>query len=61
MYICTEDAFPNRRLVAMVDQLKARCRESEVAQAAFMDNIFIEHAADVVGAVCRWNKPPCIL
>ena len=47
-YICTEDVFPNRRLVQMVNLLKRRSGESAVKQIKFLDHIFIEHAAEVV-------------
>ena len=48
VYICTEDVFPNKRLVQMVDLLKKRCHIPSVSDIKFTDNIFIEHAAELV-------------
>ena len=47
LYICTEDVFPNRRLVQMVEMLKLT-GGPELRKIEFMDNIFIEHAGEVV-------------
>jgi len=48
MYICTEDAFPNRRLVQMVSLLRQRCPDIQLMNISFTDNIYVEHCADVV-------------
>jgi len=48
MYICTEDAFPNRRLVQMVSLLRQRCSDVQAKNVNFTDNIYIEHCADIV-------------
>jgi len=48
MYICTEDAFPNRRLVQMVSLLEGRCPELKLSNIRFTDNVFVEHCADIV-------------
>lgn len=55
VFICTEDVFPNKRLMQMVDLLKKRIKGSFAEQHSFSDNIFIEHAADMV----RFNN--CLL
>lgn len=45
IYVCTEDAFPSRRLKQMIDVLhKAR---PSVVNSVLMDNVYIEHSADV--------------
>jgi len=48
MYICTEDAFPNRRLVQMVSLLRQRCSDIQLMNINFTDNIYVEHCADIV-------------
>jgi len=52
MYICTEDAFPNRRLVQMVSLLQQRCPDVQLMNIRFTDNIYIEHCADIVCMFC---------
>jgi len=52
MYICTEDAFPNRRLVQMVSLLQQRCSDIRAMNINFTDNIYVEHCADVVCISC---------
>lgn len=48
MYICTEDAFPNRRLVQMVSLLQQRCPDIRLMNICFTDNVYVEHCADIV-------------
>lgn len=50
IYVCTEDAFPSRRLKQMIDVLH-RTRPYLV-NSVLMDNVYIEHSADVVIAYC---------
>ena len=47
-YICTEDAFPNRRLMQMVQLLKDRATDPVVKNHNFTDHIYIEHVSDLV-------------
>lgn len=54
VYICTEDAFPSKRLWQLIEQLQELRTDvpGEVTQKIrFGNHIFIEHAADVV-SVC---------
>nr|XP_038969313.1 DNA repair protein XRCC3 isoform X2 [Rattus norvegicus] len=51
VYICTEDAFPSKRLWQLIEQLQELRTDvpGEVTQKIrFGNHIFIEHAADVV-------------
>lgn len=43
VYICTEDAFPSKRLVQMAESYK-----KEYHYIKWLDNIFIEHCPDSV-------------
>jgi len=52
MYICTEDAFPNRRLVQMVSLLRQRCPDVQLMNITFTDNIYVEHCTDIVCIPC---------
>ncbi|XP_078263279.1 DNA repair protein XRCC3 isoform X3 [Rhinoraja longicauda] len=50
VYICTEDAFPNKRLqqlIAFQPMLRADVPADVVNNIKFGNNIFIEHVADV--------------
>lgn len=47
MYVCTEDAFPNRRLVQMVSLLQQRCPDVQLMNIRFTDNVYVEHCADI--------------
>jgi len=52
MYICTEDPFPIRRLKQL--QAEQACLRTDVppdvvSSIPFSDNIYVEHAADLVG------------
>jgi hypothetical protein len=49
VYICTENAFPNRRLAQMIELIQARCSDKRVGEMTLMDKIFIQHEADLVG------------
>lgn len=56
IYICTEDAFPSRRLKQMVDRLQLRSHPP--LSSVLMDNVFVEHAADLVKAFpCSFLLP----
>ena len=51
MYVCTEDAFPSRRLqqlIAQQQRLRADVPADVISKIKFGHQIFIEHAADVV-------------
>ena len=49
LYICTEDVFPNKRLMQMVHKFGRRNADNPVVkQMKFTDSIFIEHAGDLV-------------
>ena len=48
LYICTEDVFPNKRLMQMLHFFKQKHASIGIDCSRFSDNIFIEHAADLV-------------
>lgn len=51
MYICTEDAFPSKRLQQLIAQqqsLRTDVPGEVVRKIKFGNHVFIEHAADVV-------------
>lgn len=51
VYVCTEDAFPSRRLqqlIAQQQRLRADVPGHVISKIRFGHQIFIEHAADVV-------------
>ncbi|XP_022332545.2 DNA repair protein XRCC3-like [Crassostrea virginica] len=59
-YICTEDAFPSKRLGQMISFFKQRSAEHQ--QVAFGDNIFIEHIPDLDALnSCIHQKLPHLL
>ncbi|XP_062589034.1 DNA repair protein XRCC3-like [Saccostrea cucullata] len=59
-YICTEDAFPSKRLGQMIDYL--RRRSDRHRQIAFGDQIFIEHVPDLESLnMCIHQKLPHLL
>ncbi|CAN0398329.1 unnamed protein product [Lampetra fluviatilis] len=65
VYVCTEDAFPNKRLVQMI-QAQAKTREDVppdvLAKISFGENIYIEHAADVASLyTCITRRLPVLL
>ena len=47
LYICTEDVFPTKRLHQIAAQFQ-NAHSASTGKIQFMDNIFIEHAADLV-------------
>ena len=49
VFICTEDAFPNKRLHQMMQAFKLKHADKAFHQSSLGDNIFIEHAAEMVG------------
>lgn len=58
VYICTEDAFPSKRLWQLIEQqqkLRTDVPEEVTQKIRFSDHIFIEHVADVV-SVCDINR-----
>uniref|UniRef100_A0A8C3YEI0 DNA repair protein n=1 Tax=Catagonus wagneri TaxID=51154 RepID=A0A8C3YEI0_9CETA len=65
VYVCTEDAFPSRRLQQLIAQqqlLRADVPGDVLGKIRFGDQIFVEHAADVdtlLDCVCR--KVPVLL
>jgi hypothetical protein len=51
VYICTEDIFPSKRLQQLISQqqqLRTDVPGEVVEKIKFSNQIFIEHAADVV-------------
>lgn len=55
MYVCTEDAFPVRRLQQLIREqprLNADVPPSLISRLRFSDHIYIEHAADLVSVSC---------
>ncbi|KAM5125494.1 DNA repair protein XRCC3 isoform 1-T2 [Mantella aurantiaca] len=65
VYICTEDAFPNKRLQQMIKsqhRLRTDVPADVVRRIRFGDNIFIEHAADIdMLTECISKKLPILL
>lgn len=47
VFICTENAFPSKRLIQMASTFAQRY-DSIAEPIDFLDNIFIEHVADSV-------------
>ncbi|NXK88307.1 XRCC3 protein, partial [Formicarius rufipectus] len=50
VYICTEDAFPSKRLHQLIDQqhkLRADVPAEVIQKIKFGNSIFVEHAADI--------------
>lgn len=62
VYICTEDAFPSKRLQQLIEQqhkLRTDVPGELLQKIRFSDHIFIEHAADVVSvSACAHKWPP---
>lgn len=59
-YICTEDAFPSKRLSQMISYFRQRSEKRK--QIPFGDNIFIEHVADLDSLnSCIHQKLPHLL
>ncbi|XP_016070400.1 PREDICTED: DNA repair protein XRCC3 isoform X2 [Miniopterus natalensis] len=65
VYVCTEDAFPNRRLQQLIAQqqcLRADAPAGVVEKIKFGNHIFIEHAANVDTLLeCVRRKVPQLL
>ncbi|XP_075859802.1 DNA repair protein XRCC3 isoform X3 [Microcebus murinus] len=65
VYICTEDAFPDKRLqqlIARQQQLRADVPGEVVRNIRFGSQIFVEHAADVDTLLeCVSEKVPILL
>lgn len=61
VYVCTEDAFPSPRLQQLIAQ-QQRLREDVPAEVVrkikFSNQIFLEHAADVVSVLPRQSPVP---
>jgi len=51
VYICTEDAFPSRRLQELFCSFPPTFSAAQIG-INFGDNIFIEHIGDVVSNQC---------
>ncbi|KAG8236139.1 hypothetical protein J437_LFUL001597 [Ladona fulva] len=45
IYICTEDPFPSRRLIQMIQELQKKCPEAK--GITFGDRIYVEHVCDL--------------
>ncbi|XP_037359982.1 DNA repair protein XRCC3 [Talpa occidentalis] len=65
VYVCTEDAFPHRRLQQLMDQqwrLRSDVPEAVLRGIRFGDQVFVEHAADVDTLLdCVRRKVPMLL
>ncbi|KAG8449302.1 hypothetical protein GDO86_016090 [Hymenochirus boettgeri] len=65
VYICTEDAFPSRRLQQLIksqNKLRSDVPSEIIKNISFGDSIFIEHVADVDSlAECITKKVPILL
>ncbi|XP_006516363.1 DNA repair protein XRCC3 isoform X2 [Mus musculus] len=65
VYICTEDAFPSKRLWQLIAQqrrLRTDAPEELIEKIRFSNHIFIEHAADVDTLLeCVSKKVPILL
>ncbi|XP_028620388.1 DNA repair protein XRCC3 [Grammomys surdaster] len=65
VYICTEDAFPSKRLWQLIDQqpkLRTDVPVEVTQKIRFGNHIFIEHAADVDTLLeCVTKKVPALL
>ncbi|KAM4690234.1 DNA repair protein XRCC3 isoform 1-T2 [Rhinophrynus dorsalis] len=65
VYICTEDAFPSKRLQQLINsqhKLRSDVPTEVVKKISFGDNIFIEHTADVdMLTECITKKVPILL
>ncbi|KAM7156374.1 DNA repair protein XRCC3 [Molossus nigricans] len=65
VYVCTEDAFPNRRLqqlIAQQQRLRTDAPVDTIRRIKFGDHIFIEHVADVDALLeCVSKKVPMLL
>ncbi|XP_045435615.1 DNA repair protein XRCC3 isoform X3 [Pipistrellus kuhlii] len=65
VYVCTEDAFPDRRLQQLMAQqrrLRTDAPGHELEEMRFGDHIFIEHVADVDALLeCVRRKVPLLL
>ncbi|XP_032338674.1 DNA repair protein XRCC3 isoform X3 [Camelus ferus] len=65
VYVCTEDAFPSRRLQQLIAQqqcLRADVPGNVVEKIKFGNQIFIEHAADVDTLLgCMRKRVPVLL
>ncbi|XP_005856411.1 PREDICTED: DNA repair protein XRCC3 [Myotis brandtii] len=65
VYVCTEDAFPDRRLQQLIAQqrrLRTDAPGDVVEKINFGDHIFIKHVADVDALLeCVQRKVPLLL
>lgn len=58
VYICTEDAFPSKRLQQLIAQqhkLRADVPPEVIQKIRFGNSIFVEHAADLVSNSTAYN------
>ncbi|KAM6202792.1 DNA repair protein XRCC3 [Rhynchocyon petersi] len=65
VFICTEDAFPDRRLQQLITQqplLRADVPRELLGKVRFGDQLFVEHAADVDALLeCVGRRVPVLL
>ncbi|KAM8921743.1 DNA repair protein XRCC3 [Pelodytes ibericus] len=65
VYICTEDAFPSKRLQQLIKfqhKLRSGVPSDVIGRIQFGDHIFIEHAADIEMLTdCITKKVPILL
>ncbi|KAM9294301.1 DNA repair protein XRCC3 [Gastrophryne carolinensis] len=65
VYICTEDAFPSKRLQQLIKaqpRVRSHVPAAVLQQIRFSDNIYVEHAADVDMLMeCISKKLPLLL
>ncbi len=53
LYICTEDSFPSKRLLQLIDNIQPPFKNSR--ELSYGDGIYVEHLADVV-SISHINK-----
>ena len=51
VYVCTEDAFPNKRLRQLAEVFAKNHGDLGYTARRLSDGIFVEHAATIVSAV----------
>ncbi|WAR29211.1 XRCC3-like protein [Mya arenaria] len=62
LYICTEDAFPSKRLYQMIENFTSRHGKKLCTHGNLGDKIFIEHVPDFDGLMhCITHKAPVLL
>ncbi|XP_052769927.1 DNA repair protein XRCC3-like isoform X2 [Mya arenaria] len=62
LYICTEDAFPSKRLYQMIENFTSRHGKKLCTHGNLGDKIFIEHVPDFDSLMhCLTHKAPVLL